>query len=263
MTTGGANGHAHAWVEAARDMRGPPNGVHEVVEPTPAAALAGSTLALADTAELYRALSTSQQQVVAALRQIDTLQKRDERLKQEVSQLAQAVAQARRFAHYDQLTGLPNRTLLLDRFNQAAARAARQHKQLALLFLDLDGFKSINDLLGHAAGDQLLQQVAARLTGSIRTSDTACRYGGDEFVILLPELESRESAVVATEKIRAHLAMPYLVGGTSIQVTASIGVAVYPTDGSEFDDLIQQSDAGMYCNKAGGPAPASVFVLRP
>ena len=122
-----------------------------------------------------------------------------------MNQLAQAVAQARRFSHYDQLTGLPNRTLLLDRFNQAAARAARQRKQVALLFLDLDGFKSINDMLGHAAGDRLLQQVAARLTASIRTSDTACRYGGDEFVVLLPELECGESAVAACEKIRAHL----------------------------------------------------------
>jgi diguanylate cyclase len=263
MTTGAANGHAHAWVEAAPGMRGPPNVAHEVVEPAAEATPARSPLALAGTAELYRALSTSQQQVVTALRQIDTLQKRDELLKQEVNQLTQAVAQARRFAHYDQLTGLPNRTLLLDRFNQATARAARQHKQVALLFLDLDGFKSVNDVLGHVAGDQLLQQVAARLTASIRTSDTACRYGGDEFVILLPELECRESAVAATEKIRAHLSTPYLVGGTSIQVTASIGMAVYPTDGSEFDDLIRQSDAGMYCNKACGPAPASVFVLRP
>jgi diguanylate cyclase (GGDEF)-like protein len=244
-------------------MRSASIGAHEVVDFAPAAAIARSTLALANTAELHRALSTSQQQVLTALRLIDTLQRRDEVLTQEVNQLAQAVAQARRFAHYDQLTGLPNRTLLLDRFNQATARAARQHKQVALLFLDLDGFKSINDMLGHAAGDQLLEQVAARLTASIRTSDTACRYGGDEFVILLPELECRESAVAATEKIRVDLAKPYFVGGTSIQVTASIGMAVYPTDGSELGDLIQQSDAGMYCNKACGPAPASVFVLRP
>jgi diguanylate cyclase len=263
MTMGASNGRAYAWVEAVPDMRGAPNGTHEVADSATATALAGSTLALANTVELHRALSTSQQQVVAALRQIETLQKRDELLEQEVNQLAQAVAQARQFAHYDQLTGLPNRTLLLDRFSQAASRAARQHKLVALLFLDLDGFKSVNDALGHTAGDWLLQQVAARLTGSIRTSDTACRYGGDEFVILLPELESRESAVVATEKIRIHLAKPYLVGGTSIQITASIGMAVYPTDGSEFDDLIQQSDAGMYCNKACGPALGSVFVLRP
>jgi diguanylate cyclase (GGDEF)-like protein len=263
MTMGVANGHAHARREAAHGMRGPRDAAHEIVDPVPAAAFARSALARASTTELHRALSISQQQVVTAQRQIDALQKRDELLKQEVNQLAQAVAQARRFAHYDQLTRLPNRTLLLDRFGQAIARAARQHKQVALLFLDLDGFKSINDVLGHTGGDRLLQQVAARLTASIRTSDTACRYGGDEFVILLPDLERRESAVAAKEKIWAHLAAPYLVGGTSIQVTASIGVAVYPTDGKEFDDLIQQSDARMYCNKACGPAPARIFVVRP
>ncbi len=255
------NGHAHAWVEAAPDMQARPDAAHAPVDRV----LQGneSTLPAASKADLQRALSISQQEVLTGLRQIDILQRQDELLKQEVNQLAQAVAQARQSSHYDQLTGLPNRTLLLDRFNQAAARAARQRKLVALLFLDLDGFKSINDVLGHSAGDQLLQQVAARLTASIRTSDTACRYGGDEFVLLLPELECAESAVAAAEKIRAHLATPYVVDSTSSQVTASIGIAVYPIDGIEFDDLIKQADAGMYCNKAGGPAPASVFVLRP
>ena len=261
MTMAVTNGHAHPWIEAVPGMRGLPNATREAVEPT--AQRAASTPAFASTAALHRALAISEQQVLAAQRQIDALKRRDELLKQEVNQLAQAVAQARRFSHYDQLTGLPNRTLLLDRFTQAAARAARQRKQVALLFLDLDGFKSINDMLGHSAGDRVLQQVAARLTTSIRTSDTACRYGGDEFVVLLPELECGESAVAACEKIRAHLAKPYLIGGTRIHVTASIGMAVYPTDGTEFDDLIQQSDAGMYSNKACGPAPAGVFVLRP
>lgn len=257
MTMGLSNGHAHAWVETALGAQRSHNGAHEVVEAAAEAAPARSALVLADTAELSRALSSSQQQVVTALRQIDTLQKRDELLKQEVIQLAQAVAQARRSAHYDQLTGLPNRSLLLDRFNQAVARAARQHKQVALLFLDLDGFKSINDELGHTAGDRLLQQVAARLTAVVRKSDTACRYGGDEFVILLPEQECRESAVAAAGKIRAHLAMPYVVDGATIQVTASIGMAIYPIDGSEFGDLIQQADAGMYCSKGSSPASAS------
>ncbi len=203
MTMAVPNGHAHAWIAEATSTRGLPNVAHEAVEPTPERA--ASALAFASTAALHRALAISEQQVLTAQRQIDALERRDELLKQEVSQLAQAVAQARRFSHYDQLTGLPNRTLLLDRFNQGAARAARQHKYVALLFVDLDGFKNINDRFGHTAGDRLLKQVAARLTASIRTSDTACRYGGDEFVVLLPELECGESAVAACEKIRAHL----------------------------------------------------------
>ena len=260
MTMAVTNGHTHPWVEEAPGMRSLPNAAHEAAEP--ARERAASELAFASAAALHRALAISEQQVLTAQRQIDALQKRDELLTQEVNQLAQAVAQARRFSHYDQLTGLPNRTLLLDRFNQAAARAARQRKHVALLFLDLDGFKSINDMLGHSAGDRLLQQVAARLTACIRTSDTACRYGGDEFVLLLPELERGERAVAMAATIRAHLARPYLVGSTTIEVIASIGIAVYPTDGTEFDDLIAQSDAGMYCNKAGGPAPARMFVSR-
>jgi len=261
MAMGVTNGHAHAWIEAAPEIQGRPDAESATTDREPQRTQ--SRPAAASTADLQRALSISQQEVLTGRRRIDILQRQDELLRQEVNQLAQAVAQARRSSHYDQLTGLPNRTLLLDRFNQAAARAARQRRQVALLFLDLDGFKSINDMLGHSAGDRLLQLLAARLTASIRTSDTACRYGGDEFVVLLPELECSESAVAATEKIRAHLAKPYLIGATSIHITASMGMAVYPTDGSEFDDLIKQSDAGMYCNKANGPAPASVIVLRP
>ena len=261
MAMGVTNGHAHAWVEAAPEIQGWPDAESATTDREPQRN--ESTPAAASTTDLQHALSISQQEVLTGLRQIDLLQRQDELLKQQVNQLAKAVAQARRFSHYDQLTGLPNRALLLDRFNQATARAARQCKQVAVLFLDLDGFKSINDMLGHTAGDRLLQQVAARLTASIRTSDTACRYGGDEFVILLPELERSEDAVAATDKIRAHLAKPYLVGSTSIHVTASIGMAIHPTDGSEFDELIQQSDAGMYANKAGNSAPASAFALRP
>jgi diguanylate cyclase (GGDEF)-like protein len=217
-----------------------------------------SAPSLPDTTELHRALAASEQQLGAALGQIDALQRQDSHLRQEVDRLAQAVLQARQFAHHDPLTGLPNRVLLLDRFKQAVARANRQHKQVVLLFLDLDGFKSINDAFGHAGGDRLLQQVAARLAACIRASDTACRYGGDEFVVLLSEIEGQESAVAAAEKIRAQLATPYVVDGSAIEVKASIGMAIYPVDGHEYCELIQVSDLAMYRSKARCPAEPGV-----
>jgi diguanylate cyclase (GGDEF)-like protein len=155
----------------------------------------------------------------------------------------------RHFAYHDELTGLPNRALLLDRLNQALVRAKRQHKQLALLLLDLDGFKDVNDRLGHIAGDKLLQRVAERLLSCIRGSDTACRYGGDEFVVLLPEVDDQNRALVVAGEIHARLAKPYMVDDYSIAVTASIGVAVYPLDGKTENDLIKQADVAMYLAK--------------
>jgi|SRR5882672_7656568 len=212
------------------------------------------------TAEPIHALAASRRQLAAALRQIDALAAQTSRLKQEVSSLRNAVAQARQFAHHDELTGLPNRTLLLDHFKQAVARAERQRRQIALLFLDVDGFKNINDTLGHTAGDGLLQQVAARLVACIRTSDTACRYGGDEFVILLPEVEDREGAIAAAEKVRAHLASPFLVNGVVIRMTTSVGIAFFPDDGKECGDLIRVSDLAMYRNKGCSPAPRGILA---
>jgi diguanylate cyclase (GGDEF)-like protein len=194
--------------------------------------------------------AASRRELDAALREIEALRTQGSRLLQQVAQLEQEVARARRFAHRDGLTGLPDRRLLLDRYNQAVAVAARQHRQVALLFLDLDGFKSVNDTYGHAAGDRVLQQVAARLRACIRTSDTACRYGGDEFVILLPQYEGQGSAVAVAEKVCANLAAPYAVDGTAISVTASIGMAIYPIDGHEYGDLMRVTDRAMYRNKA-------------
>src|SRR5207248_6155996 len=140
------------------------------------------------------------------------------------------VASVRHFAYHDELTGLPNRALLLDRLSQALVRAKRHNKQLALLLLDLDGFKDVNDTLGHVAGDKLLQRVSERLLSCIRGSDTACRYGGDEFVVLLPEVDDQNRALVVAREIHARLAKPYMVDDYSVGVTASIGVAVYPFD---------------------------------
>ncbi|MEC4747037.1 GGDEF domain-containing protein [Methylomicrobium sp. Wu6] len=205
--------------------------------------------------ELKRALVARQQQLKAAQQQIQTLAETNAFLRQRLIRLAKKCAEARHFAHHDELTGLPNRSLLMDRLRQAMAQSARQQKQVALLFIDLDRFKSINDRLGHAAGDKLLQLVAERLAACIRYGDTACRYGGDEFVILLPEINGQESAAVVTEKIRAHLAASYVVDGYVIAITASIGVAVYRTGGQKGSDLIKQADKAMYQAKMNSVLP--------
>jgi diguanylate cyclase (GGDEF)-like protein len=259
MTTETLNGCEHAAVGAHPGWQGRLGTAREAANVDSDPARRRPALASSDAAALCNALATSEQKLEAALQLVDEL---GSLFRQRVALLsetvAEAVAQVRQFAYHDELTGLPNRRLLLDRFNQAIARAARQHKLLALLFLDLDGFKTINDVLGHVSGDSFLKQVAARLSACIRTSDTACRFGGDEFVILLPELECEESAAVAAAKIRAHLAAPYVIDGSAIQVATSIGMALYPVDGNTYADLLRQSDVAMYWDKARGPAKPSL-----
>lgn len=203
------------------------------------------------------AVAAGDQDLRAALRRIDALRAHEEVLERRIAKLERALLKARESAYHDELTGLPNRRLLLDRFNRAVARGARRRNQVAMLLFDLDGFKSINDAFGHAAGDNLLRQVARRLAACLRASDTACRFGGDEFLSLLPELESKESALAAAGKIRARLAMPYLLDGTALRMTASIGMAIYPVDGKEYGELIQHADQAMYRDKARGAAPPS------
>ncbi len=205
--------------------------------------------AIAQAEELERALASSQQESAAARQQVARLTEANARLTALAAQREQEVEKMRYSAYHDELTGLPNRTLLLDRLNQALARAKRQHKQLALLLLDLDGFKDVNDRLGHAAGDKLLQRVAERLLSCVRGGDTACRYGGDEFVLLLPEVDDGKHALDVAHKIRARLAKPYVVDDYPIAVTASVGVAVYPVDGMNRSDLIKQADIAMYLAK--------------
>lgn len=206
----------------------------------------------AELAELKRALATSQQQLQAARQQVDGLAKTNAALQRKLIRLAEKCARALHFAHHDELTGLPNRRLLLDRLKQAMGQSARHHKPVALLWVDLDHFKSVNDRLGHGAGDQLLQQVAARLAASIRCGDTASRYGGDEFVVMLPEIEGPEQAAAVAEKIRVQLAAPYLVDGQALAISASIGAAIYRADGQSCRDLLKQADLAMYLAKARG-----------
>ncbi len=204
---------------------------------------------LSELAELKEALATSQQQLKASQLQIEMLIENKTRLRQKLIRLAKKYVRARHLGFHDELTKLPNRSLLLDRLKQAIVQSKRHHKQVALLFIDLNKFKSVNDSLGHAAGDKLLQLVAKRLTACIRYGDTACRYGGDEFVIMLPEIENQERLSVVTEKIRSNLAAPYELDGNFIEITASIGAAVYRNDGQDCSDLIKQADNAMYLAK--------------
>ena len=155
-------------------------------------------------------------------------------------------------AQHDFLTDLPNRVLLNDRITQAISFAARYSKQLAVMFVDLDYFKKINDAFGHAIGDKLLQSVATRLVSCVRRSDTVSRLGGDEFAILLSQVERSEDAVFIAKKILSALAEPYVIDQKHLDINASIGVSTYPGDGQDAETLIQKADTAMYDAKKLG-----------
>lgn len=155
-------------------------------------------------------------------------------------------------AQHDFLTDLPNRVLLTDRMTQAIAMARRYQRQLAILFLDADNFKVINDALGHDTGDLLLQSVAKRLVSAVRNSDTVSRIGGDEFVILLSELQDADDAMLCARKVLNSLAMPHRIGQHDLHMTASIGIAIYPTDGRNAETLMKCADTALYEAKEGG-----------
>ncbi len=155
-------------------------------------------------------------------------------------------------AYYDALTGLPNRTLLQDRLSTALASARRQKDKLALLFLDLDGFKIINDSLGHSLGDLLLQDVAERLKRSAREQDTVARLGGDEFLIVLTHIQDVADAAVAAERIVTAMTAEFVVQGRSLRVSCSLGLSIFPEHGTDGETLIKNADAAMYCAKENG-----------
>ncbi len=155
-------------------------------------------------------------------------------------------------AHHDQLTGLPNRLLLADRTKVALSQALRNKAQCAVMFLDLDRFKNINDSLGHAIGDELLIEVARRLKAQVRDSDTVARLGGDEFVVVLPAIKVREDAERIAAKIRVSLATPYILNGNPVDTTPSIGIALYPEHGDDAEALFKCADEAMYAVKNAG-----------
>jgi len=162
-------------------------------------------------------------------------------------------------AQHDSLTDLPNRSLFSDRLNQAMAMAARQWKKLAVLFLDLDRFKHVNDTLGHAIGDRLLQSVAQRLCAGVRASDSVSRQGGDEFVILLSQLNQSQDAEIIAKKLLIALRAPHRIDQHDLHLTVSIGIAVYPDDGIDADTLMKNADFAMYHAKEGGRDNCQIF----
>ena len=170
----------------------------------------------------------------------------------DVSAAREMADQISRLAEHDFLTGLPNRLLLNDRIGQAIALAERNHVKIAVLFMDLDGFKHINDSLGHSAGDKLLQCVASRLRECVRAPDTVSRQGGDEFIVLLQGVKAPEDAAVAAKRLLKSLAETYFMGEHNLHITASIGVSLFPDDGPDAETLIKNADTAMYQAKEGG-----------
>ncbi|OWW21903.1 bifunctional diguanylate cyclase/phosphodiesterase [Noviherbaspirillum denitrificans] len=171
------------------------------------------------------------------------------RLHAEIQERKMAEQQIRYLANHDALTGLPNRRLLEDRLEQAIEMARRNVHQVAVLFIDLDRFKPVNDLFGHRVGDLLLKAVAVRLRSLLRAVDTVSRVGGDEFVVVLPEMQSAVAACETAQRILLALARPYSVDGHELRVTPSIGISLFPANGIDADSLLTAADTAMYRSK--------------
>jgi len=171
---------------------------------------------------------------------------------EDISRRKQAEEALLRMANHDALTGLPNRLLLQDRLAQAVCKAGRAGRQVGVMFIDLDRFKHVNDSLGHEAGDQLIIEIARRLSGSLRESDTVARQGGDEFVVVLDDLGGPEDAALVAQKVLGRLFQPMVLCGEEVFPTGSIGIAMYPRDGEDCAALLKAADSAMYGAKAGG-----------
>ncbi|MFA6014387.1 MAG: PAS domain S-box protein [Gallionellaceae bacterium] len=177
----------------------------------------------------------------------------------DISERKEAEEKMQHMARYDQLTDLPNRSMVDDRLQQALAAAKREKTQTALMFIDLDKFKPINDTLGHDAGDMVLKEAAKRMQSCVRESDTVGRIGGDEFVVLLTTVDSNQDAALVAEKIRHALNQPIALLGQHLHISSSIGVAIYPEHGTDGKTLVKNADAAMYYAKEGGRNSVKMF----
>ena len=187
------------------------------------------------------------------LKQLEGLyQQSVEAFQVEIEQRRALEQQLEHRAHYDDLTGLPNRPLFFDRLHQTIVRARREGARFALLFIDLDGFKEINDGLGHDAGDDLLVRVSKRLSACVRESDTVARVGGDEFTVIVGEISFRRHALIVADKVLDAVAEPFALGGQECRIGASIGIAIYPDDGEDAETILNCADSAMYAIKRQG-----------
>jgi diguanylate cyclase (GGDEF)-like protein len=183
-------------------------------------------------------------------RELATLRSDNARLRREVAVLKEREAQAQRLADRDGLTGLYSRRRMMDLLDSSIDEAKQQWRCVGLLFIDLNGFKCINDEYGHAAGDKILTTVASRIAARVRTADFVCRYGGDEFVVILPSVPDAAAVTRVADMIRERVALPYWIEGQEQHLTAAIGESMYPHDGEHADELLHRADQAMYRLKA-------------
>lgn len=212
-------------------------------------------------AKLEQIHKTCEQRLVAADKELAVYAQANAILSRKIMLIEKNAIDASYLAYHDALTGLPNRRLLLDRLNQAIAQAARQMKHAALVFFEVAGFKEINDILGHVGADKLLQAVAQRLATCLRAADTACHYGENEFIVLLPEIDSELGVTVVEQKIRDQLTADYLIDATTGRITLNIGTAVYPIHARDQRDLIRLADTALYRWKTSGDTLAGGLTI--
>jgi diguanylate cyclase (GGDEF)-like protein len=198
-----------------------------------------------------------------ALCEIETLRSINGHLVRRIAELTEREAQAQQQADRDGLTGLYNRRKMGDLLETAVTNALKHSHRVGVLFIDLDGFKGVNDAYGHAAGDKLLTTVAARIAARARTGDFVCRYGGDEFVVILPQVADMAAALQVADSIRNRVGLPYRIDSTELQVTAAIGAALYPDQASSSVRLLEIADQSMYRVKMHAEDPLRLMRAAP